>query len=257
MIGLWQAKLIVSPPHWILVVGSLNMLLDQQQLELAVEMQAKSYSLLKWVGQAVSSGLLSFRTAHKYSTLPAAAADWIDKHYLNIPDAALVVKEKIPVFAKFFSTYLENSFDLIVSPGKIKYSPNAHCFCPMCSWMINAPNLKTKSLSSTDKKRAMKMQTRSILQLGIDICATVDESLAEEIASTYGEQTALLAYGHDLIQRLDGIANGPAVLALWRRFAWDSSGSPKSKFRLSTQMILDSESELKELLLVRKGRSNG
>lgn len=223
------------------------MLLDQQQLGLAVEMQAKSYALLKWVGQAVDSGLLTFQTAHKYSTLPEAAANWIEKHYLNIPAAARVDREDIPVFANFFSTYLENSFDLIALPGKIKYSPDAHCFCPMCSWMIDAPHLKTKVLSAADKKRAARMQVRTVLQLGIDVGARLTEALAEEIVAEKGEATALLAYGHDLIERLKGTANGPAILALWRRFAWTSSGSPKPKFRLSAKLILDAESHLQTL----------
>ena len=227
------------------------MLLDRQQLDLAVQMQAKSYALLKWVGQGVSSGLISFRTAHEYSTLPHAAADWIDKHYLNIPDAARVDRKDIPVFANFFSTYLENSFDLIANPGKVKFSPDAHCFCPMCSWLIDAPNLKTKSLSTADKKRALKMQMHSVIQLGIDCGARLDETRAEEIASENGEATALLAYGHDLIQRLNAVANGPAVLALWRRFAWNSSGSPKPKFKLTSQMMLKAESDLQVLLAAR------
>ena len=226
----------------------LKMLLDPQKLDIAVDMQAKSYALLKWVGQAVSSGLLSFRTAHEYSTLPLAAADWIEKHFLNIPAAARVKHDDIPIFANFFSTYLENSFDLIASPGRIKYSPDAHCFCPMCSWMIDAPHLKTKTLSTADKKRAVKMQQHAVIQLGIDIGAKPNEVLAEKIVSENGEPSALIAYGHDLIQRLHGIANGPAVLALWRRFAWNSSGSPKPKFRLSTKMMLDAESQLRTLL---------
>jgi hypothetical protein len=227
------------------------MLLDQRKLDLAVEMQAKSYALLRWVGQAVASGLLSFRTAHTYSSLPLAAAEWIEKHFQNIPEAARVDQTDIPVFANFFSTYLENSFDLIENPGKIKFSPDTHCFCPMCSWMIDAPNLKTKSLSAGDKKRALKMQIHSVLQLGIDTSAPLDESLAQAIVSQNGEATALLAYGHDLIQRLDATANGPAVLALWRRFAWNASGSPKPKFRLSTKMILNAESELRALVAPR------
>ncbi len=227
------------------------MLLDQQQLDLAVKMHAKSYALLKWVGQSVSSGLLTFRAAHEYSTLPLAAADWIDKHYLNIPEAARVDPKDIRIFANFFSTYLENSFDLIGNPGKIKFSPAAHCFCPMCSWMIDAPNLKTKLLRAADKKHALKMQVTSVLQLGIDASAKLDESRAEAIVANNGEASALLAYGHDLVQRLDAIANGPAVLALWRRFAWNSAGSPKPKFRLSTNMILNAESELRTLLVTQ------
>lgn len=227
------------------------MLLDPQQLTVAVEMQAKSYALLKWVGQAVSSGLIAFRTAHEYSSLPLAATDWIDKHYLNIPHAARVEQKDIPVFANFFSTYLENSFDLIANPGRIRYSPDGHCFCPMCSWMIEAPHLKTKTLNAADEKRALRMQMHSLAQLGIDVGANLDESRVEKITLANGEATALLAYGHDLLQRLEAIANGPAVLALWRRFAWNASGSPKPKFRLSTKLILNAESELRALLATR------
>lgn len=225
------------------------MLLDQQQLGLAVEIQAKSYSLLKWVGQAVDSGLLTFQTAHKYSTLPQAATDWIEKHFLNIPAAARVDRDNIPVFANFFSTYLENSFELVANPGRIRYSPDAHCFCPMCSWMIDAPRLKTKAVSAADKKRAGRMQVRAVWQLGIDVGANPTVTLAEEIVAENGEATALLAYGHDLIERLDAAAHGPAILALWRKFAWSSSGSPKPKFRLSTKLIIDAESHLQALFL--------
>lgn len=224
------------------------MLLDPQQLDRAVSMQTKSYALLKWVSQAVSSGLLSFHTAHEYSTLPEAAADWIEKHYLNIPATARVKHDDIPTFAAFFSTYLENSFDLIESPGRMKYSPDAHCFCPICSWMVDAPHLKAKVLSTADKKRAVKMQRLAVIQLGIDIGARPDDVTTDKIVLENGEASALIAYGHDLLQRLHGTANGPAVLALWRRFAWNSSGSPKPKFRLSAKLILDAETQIQALL---------
>ena len=228
-----------------------NMLLDPKQLERAVEMQTKSYALLKWVGQAVSSGLLSFNAAHEYSSLPIAAKDWIEKHYLNIPASARVAFDDIPTFANFFSTYLENSFDLISQPGRIKYSPDAHCFCPMCSWMIDAPRLKTKTLTPADKKRALKLQVNAITQLGLDIGADTTDSRSETIVAEKdtGEMTALYAYGQDLIRRLDGTASGPAVLVLWRRFAWTSLGSPKPKFRLSSSMILEAESRLRTILI--------
>ena len=226
------------------------MLLDPTQLDVAIEMHAKSYALLKWLGEAVSSGLLTFNAAHQYTTLPLAARDWIDKHYWNIPQYARVDRQELVPFANFFSTYLENSFELVSLPGKIRYSPDAHCFCPMCSWMIDAPHLKTKSLSPSDKKSAARMQINAVMQLGIDIGHLVADFQAEAIVydPLTAEAAALLTYGHDLIQRLDAIANGPAVLALWRRFAWTRTGSPKPKFQLSSRMILDAESQLCSLL---------
>lgn len=222
-----------------------TMLFDPEQLNFAIEMQAKSYALLKWVGQSVSSGVLSFRTAHEYSMLPHSAAEWIDEHYLNIPSVARVDRCDISVFANFFSTYLENSFELIASPGKVKYSPDAHCFCPMCSWMIDAPHLKTKTLTASDKKRATKMQCNAVMQLALDVGVKCDESSAEKLVAENVETTALLAYGHDLIKRLNATATGPAVLVLWRRFAWNTKGSPKPRFQLSAKMLLAAESQLR------------
>ena len=94
------------------------------------------------------------------------------------------------------------------------------------------------------------MQINAIMQLGIDAGATAVELRAEEIVSRpeTGEASALHAYGYDLIQRLNAIANGPAVLALWRRFAWNTTGSPKPRFRLNSRMIIDAESQLRTLL---------
>jgi hypothetical protein len=62
------------------------------------------------------------------------------------------------------------------------------------------------------------------------------------------EDASLVAYGYDLLRREKGIASGPAVLALWRGFAWNESGSPKHGFRLKAQSIVDAERRLVELL---------
>jgi hypothetical protein len=51
-----------------------------------------------------------------------------------------------------------------------------------------------------------------------------------------------------LLSRIKGISAGPAVLALWRGFAWTKQGSPKNDFKLSTEMIIDSEVRLSEIL---------
>src|SRR5689334_19398218 len=107
---------------------------DQRELRRLVDLQQRSYLLFKWMAQAVSKGLIRFDAAHSYSTFPPAAEAWILSHYSNIPDKARPLREDIHAFCAIFSTYLSNSFDLISKPGKQLYSPDAHCFCPMCSW---------------------------------------------------------------------------------------------------------------------------
>lgn len=100
-------------------------MLNQPELRRLVDMQHRSYFLLKWMAKAVSEGFVNFETAHDYSTLPEAAEGWILGHYLNIPDNARPPREDLPAFCDFFSTYLTNSFDFISNPGKQLYSPDA------------------------------------------------------------------------------------------------------------------------------------
>ena len=66
------------------------------------------------------------------------------------------------------------------------------------------------------------------------------------------ETVALVAYGHDLLKRMQGIAEGPAVLALWRGFAWTETGSPKNDFHLEADAIVDAEKELSKVVRERR-----
>ena len=225
-------------------------MLNQPEIRRLVAMQHRSYLLLKWMAKAVSEGFVNFETAHDYSTLPEAAKGWILGHYLNIPDNARPSREDLTTFCAFFSTYLTNSFDLVSNPGKQLYSPGAHCFCPMCSWLADAPNLKTKKVQSADKRRAKKMRVNALLNLAAAHRLSVNEKGIVELVDDpkTSEDTSLLAYGCDLLQRGKGIANGPAVLALWRGFAWNQSGSPKREFQLKAKLIGDAENRLLALL---------
>jgi hypothetical protein len=58
------------------------------------------------------------------------------------------------------------------------------------------------------------------------------------------EPIGLVAYGDDLLRRLNGISHGVATLALWRRFAWTAQGSPRQGFQLTAAAIVDAERAL-------------
>ena len=225
-------------------------MLDQTLINQAVDLQERSYRLLTWMADAVKKGFIEFNTAHEYSSLPEATADWIISHYINIPENARVNKDDLEDFSAFFSTYLENSFDLIADPGKQLYSPNAHCFCPMCSWLVDAPNLKTKKISGSDKRKARKMKIAAIQQLAASLEIVLSDKAIENVIddSSLREPLSLFAYAYDLLSRMKGISAGPAVLVLWRGFAWTKQGSPKKGFKLSTEMIIDSEARLSKIL---------
>jgi len=94
------------------------------------------------------------------------------------------------------------------------------------------------------------MRVNALLNLAAEHRLRVGESDITELLDdrqTF-EGASLLAYGYDLLQRDIGIANGPAVLALWRGFAWNESGSPKHGFRRKAKLIVDAESRLLAML---------
>ena len=88
------------------------------------------------------------------------------------------------------------------------------------------------------------------MKLAIGNEIKVDERVLAELlrARLAFEDASMVAYADDLIQREKGIANGPAVLALWRGFAWNETGSPKHGFRLKVSLIVEAEERLFKLL---------
>jgi hypothetical protein len=223
---------------------------ERNQIARAVDLQQRSYKLLRWMTDAVERGFITFQAAHTYSTLPEAARAWLDAHGTSVPAPARPPREDVAAFANLFSTYLDNSFDLVENPGQRLYSPDAHCFCPLCSWMVAMPRLKAKKLVRSDKERAHRLTVNALRQLALELDVPLDAGHTEAIADEpkMREPLALVAYGHDLLRRLDGVAEGPASLALWRRFAWTAQGSPKHGFELSPAAILDAESAVVQRL---------
>jgi hypothetical protein len=226
-------------------------MLNQREIGRAVDMQNRSYRLLRWLAKAVDEGFIQFETAHRYTSLAVAAEAWIGDHYLNIPPQARVPQQDLHDFCAFFSTYLENSFDLISNPGMQRYSPAAHCFCPMCSWLVNAPHLKTKKVSSSDKRRSRSMNVATVRDLAAEHKVDLTEPEVDAIVDDPGLRRIvfLVTYGHELLRRMQGIATGPAVLVLWRGFAWSDTGSPRKNFRLTADAILDGERQLSDAVL--------
>lgn len=217
-------------------------MLDPQRITRAVDLQQRSYKLLTWMADAVDRGFITFRAAHTFASLTDATVGWIERHYNDLPVPARPERADVLAFANLFTTYLDNSFDLVESPGKKLFSPDAHCFCPLCSWLVEMPRLQTKKVTRHDKLRARKLQTSAVKQVGLDIDRAITDEHAEAVVDTMREPTALVAYGYDLLRRIDGVAEGAASLALWRSFAWVPAGSPKKGFELSAATILEAES---------------
>ncbi|HET9934042.1 MAG TPA: hypothetical protein VFQ35_25235 [Polyangiaceae bacterium] len=231
-------------------------MLTRNEIERAVELQTKGYLLLQWLEKALEEGFIAPEAAHVYASMEDSAFAWIERHYLNLPVAARPAREDLVPFSRLFSTYLTNTFDLEADPGERLYSPDAHCFCPCCSWMVRVPHLKPKKLGAADKKAAESLKRAFLRKLAVDATVRSSERLLDELlgGKELREEVGLCTYAHDLLQRLQGVAVGPATLALWRSFAWTAQGSPKHGFKLSADAVMQAQDAI--LRRIRQSAEN-
>ncbi|WP_395739614.1 hypothetical protein [Prosthecobacter sp.] len=220
-------------------------MLAKSDIEFALSIQNRCFKLLLWLGNAIREGFVPLIKAHDLAGAGHAARSWVETHFYNLPDECRPLSDELTPFANFFGTYLETSFDLVARP-KERYFSSCGCFCPWCSRLAQAQHLKPKALTREDKERAAKLRLRRMemiareeklpsYELRIKDCLS-DESLRI--------QASLSAYGAALLNRLKGISDGPAVLALWRDFAWSSNGAPLRRFKLQSKHILEAEQRL-------------
>jgi hypothetical protein len=235
---------------------SMRQVLIRDEVEKAVRLQACGYQLLKWLEKAFKDGFITPEAAGIYATSEDGAYSWLDNHYLNLPNNARPERSDLRAFSKFFSTYLDSTFDLDAIPGKRLFSPDAHCFCPFCSWMVQKPHLQPKKVGAGDKEVAARMKKTLLRRLaesrGIPVTdETLDDMLQDP---NLRESIGLCTYAADLLQRLEGRAVGAASLALWRAFAWTPQGSPKKDFVLTTDEIMIAQDVLIERLSRKDAR---
>jgi hypothetical protein len=219
-------------------------MLNRDELSTAIDLQRRSYNLLLWLSTAVVKGVIRFDRAHDYMDEAEAAEDWIGGHYENLPLDARPKRELLKPFSRFFATYLTTSFELIKEPGH-QLSSECGCYCRMCSYFVGAQNLKTKKLLPRDRERARKAKLVALQQLSIENNAHLDREQLEKMidAKNSAADVTLLTYGHQLIERTHGRSAGPAVLALWREIAWDTT-APKKNFVLEADDIVRAEESL-------------
>ncbi|MCX6855378.1 MAG: hypothetical protein NTV80_10795 [Verrucomicrobia bacterium] len=228
-------------------------MLPLKQLEHAIEIQARAFKLLQWLAKAIAQGFVSLTKAHDVADVGHAAQSWIEGHYHNLPLECRPDPAHIKEFANFFGSYLETSFDIIeVSP--VRSMSECGCFCPMCRRLANPQHLKSKSLTKIDKNRAAKLRIRRIEMLALEEGLTFNELLSHNSLQNaeVRRSASFAAYGSELLERLNGYSDGPAVLALWRDFAWTSAGAPNRQFKLKAELIHQAEQKL--IRIIREQR---
>lgn len=94
-------------------------MLNREKLLLAIDIHARSYKLLRWIGALIEKGQIPVSRAEQHSDSPAAAIEWIGKNYLLFPSELRPDQSHIREFGNFFWTYVTSSFDVAAHPGTL------------------------------------------------------------------------------------------------------------------------------------------
>ncbi len=224
---------------------------DADELERVVDLQGKSYRLLRWVGESLNGGTLTFNTVHEAMGLTEAARDWLTRHYASLPSEARPDdKADLPAFASLFASYLTTSFELIEKPGARRIS-SSRCYCSYCSYLSQANYLRARTPGKKAQASVRQMKELYLNALLADVAKVPDPHAR---ANTVLENPALApavsyaTYGRELVRRSEWASQGEGVLVLWREIAWER-GKLKKNFTLSARAITNAEAAIVEQLL--------
>jgi len=217
---------------------------EYENLSRIIELQQKSYALLKWVNDGLKRNVLSFKYMHEAMDTSNAAKEWIGRHLNNIPLDIRPEKENLSEFSHLFASYLTTSFELIDKPRK-HLASSCECYCTMCSYLVSSSHLKTKKITDKTRKSAYKLKKLYLNSLASENeLALIDREITELlICKGISKSISLATYANELIRRSKYASQGEGILLLWREIAWNN-GKPNIKYRLNVQSILDAQRDI-------------
>ena len=220
-------------------------MIDPTALARAIEIQHKSYKLLRWISKAIDDGRLPAQFATRHAEGPESAVEWVRRYHDVFPSDVQVASDDLQALANFFWTYVVTSFDVVSEPGT-RGEFGTICTCELCVRLVDASHLKTKKLRAQDKRLALDLMVARVVSLGAEHDVVIDEGIARSFLDEPALRRAAgyAAYGGSLLDRLRGETDGPAVLALWREVAWTRAGSPIKDFHLDVRDFMASEQRL-------------
>jgi hypothetical protein len=223
--------------------------METRELERALDLQQKGYQLILWLGSLADDAKVSFDQVHEAASMSEAARRSLERHRSTLPERCRVDPADEDAFAKVVASFLSSSFDLLASPGTRRAS-DCGCPCGWCSYAVAASHLRPMQVSKRDKTRARRLQADLLLERALKNGRTLSDDRALRIVDDehLGEAAAMVTYAEELIRRMKGLYEGPAVLALWRRFAWTREGSPKKDYRLTIDAVRDAQARIEQAI---------
>lgn len=200
-----------------------------------------AFHLLMYLRDGTDHGKLSPRASHRLLSDGVAFRKWLKDSFDDLPVNARPVGDEpmdVEPFAQFFMSYLRCSFDFVPYPAQIEMFVSDFC----CEW-CSPPRFRRESYLRKKKIRYQDTQTaRQLIEsVLVELAAMATNAALPSPALIQGllrdreveEAVAVVAYVEECHRRCSGGGNARASLALWRKFAWGSLGSPKNDFSFS------------------------
>ena len=220
-------------------------MMNPGDLARTVDEHKGAYELLQWIASAYRKNSFSpLDVRHACDSEAESTARWLDLHFSTLPSRCRPAdreRETLRRFANLLSSYLVTSFDFDQNPGTRRKPTCGGWCCVMCSYLVELVSLKPKQLTKQHKLCAERLKRDYVKQLALDSGSLATEATAEAVCQELREDVAMATYGRGLLRRAEGHVEGPALLALWRQFAWTRGGSPKKAFALEAAAILAAE----------------
>jgi hypothetical protein len=220
-------------------------MLDEGRLREILQLQRKSYELLRWANDAAKARRINFRELHVNMSTWEAARAWIERHYSSLPEAARPEREQVEEYAHLFASYLLTSFQ----PAQRQWISDG-CPCAFCSFFVDVPQLQGKTPTRRDQELAAKLKVSAVEKLALSLELPL---FREELERFLNEEPnlqhdiALLTWVLELFRRGEFRGQGEAVLALWREIAW-KKGKPDRKFEVTAETVLAAEAHVADAL---------
>lgn len=218
---------------------------DREQVDEILDLQRRSYALLRWIDAKVQSRTLPLGSLHGALDAAHAAAEWLSRNAASLPANARPPEAGIEKFAHLFASYLVTSFQ--VSGRK---NVRAACGCELCSYLVDVPHLKVRTPSKLDEEIAEKVKLDCLEAMAMEAGAPLFRAELESFIAANEElrrPLAMVAYLRELDRRSTYRGQGRPVLALWRELAWEG-GRPDKRFELTSDEVLRAEDAIRDRL---------
>ena len=212
----------------------------ESHLSTVLELQEKSFALLRWVRGALRDGRLSFGIVHSNADSAIVAQEWIERHRAGIPADVRPNAEQTAMFARLFVSFLTTSYRL--KANAIRKVSDCGCRCSCCSYLQAGPNIELRTPTKKDFATARELKQIYLRRLSAESGLEISSADIEAIFANASLRVSLSAatWASELIRRSEFASQGTAVLALWREYA-DQERSSKGKVTMTARTFIDAE----------------